>query len=529
MTKLLTFPDGFLWGAATSAPQTEGGYDEDGKALTIFDRWSLDRPQDFYEEVGSLEASDVYHRYVEDVKLMADVGMNSYRTSISWARLLPDGKHVNPKAVIFYNDLIDKLLANHVQPLMNLFHYDMPVLMQDKGRFLNREVVDDFVHYAETAFSLFGDRVKLWSTFNEAKAQPYGGYLSNGQPDGYPPFHHNAVEAAQVMAHLILITAMCTERFKQIVPDGRIGLIEDSVPQIAGDDSAETQTAVAMLDALRNRVLLDPATKGTTHPLVSQFLRETGLQPVLTPEERNCIHQNTVDFVGLTYYRPERVKAPSVHYRDIADRTQIDLENVGIEVHPEGVRMNTSRGWEIRPECVYDIAMDMKNNYNNMPWFLAENGMGVEGESDNIGGTGSTLGLIIAIFIVGRQSQQYKTMAKLTLVPGIFGINEPLIFGLPIVLNPILFIPFVFGPTITSGVYFALINAHIIPNIPITIPWTTPPFLNTFLASGGQIIAPIVQLLCLAFCTLLYIPFVKVAVEAERKEMLDREAEVKAA
>lgn len=147
----------------------------------------------------------------------------------------------------------------------------------------------------------------------------------------------------------------------------------------------------------------------------------------------------------------------------------------------------------------------------------------------NIGGTGSTLGLIIAIFIVGRQSQQYKTMAKLTLVPGIFGINEPLIFGLPIVLNPILFIPFVFGPTITSGVYFALINAHIIPNIPITIPWTTPPFLNTFLASGGQIIAPIVQLLCLAFCTLLYIPFVKVAVEAERKEMLEREAEVKAA
>lgn len=137
----------------------------------------------------------------------------------------------------------------------------------------------------------------------------------------------------------------------------------------------------------------------------------------------------------------------------------------------------------------------------------------------NLGGTGSTIGLIIAIYIVGRKSSHYREMVKLCSTPGIFGINEPMIYGLPIVLNPILFIPFVFGPVITAGTYYWLTLHHVIPNIPIAVPWTTPPFLNVFLASGGQIVPVIAQAICLVFVVVLYIPFVKIAVDAEQKKL----------
>ncbi|WP_125702157.1 PTS transporter subunit EIIC [Lacticaseibacillus daqingensis] len=130
----------------------------------------------------------------------------------------------------------------------------------------------------------------------------------------------------------------------------------------------------------------------------------------------------------------------------------------------------------------------------------------------NIGGTGSTLSLIIAILITGHRHASSRDLAKAALIPGLFGTNEMVLFGFPVVMNPLLAIPFILGPTISSVTCILLIKAHLLPNLPFAVPWTTPPFLNTYLASGGQIIAPLFQLLCLVFCTLLYLPFVAVAV-----------------
>ncbi|WP_125702156.1 glycoside hydrolase family 1 protein [Lacticaseibacillus daqingensis] len=388
MTNFLTFPDQFLWGAAASAPQTEGAADVQGKAPTIFDTWYRNRPDDFYDQVGPDQASDVYAQYRQDIKLMAQTGLNSYRTSISWARLLPDGQHLNPHAVDFYNDLIDTMLAHGIEPIMNLFHYDMPQLMQDRGGFLAPDVLDDFVFYATTAFRLFGNRVKRWSTFNEPKAQPYGGYLSTGVPDGYPPFRHNAQEAAQVMYHIALLTARCVATFRSIIPDGQIGLIEDSVPQLPADQSPENVHAAHLTDALRNRVLLDPAVLGRFNPTVVAFVHDNGLTPTTRPEDLACIAQNTVDYVGLTYYRPDRIKAPTRALASAATPRDIDFSYISQVFQPNNVRMNTSRGWEIRPESVYEIGIEMRDQYHNIPWFLAENGMGIAGEADDIGPDG---------------------------------------------------------------------------------------------------------------------------------------------
>lgn len=380
LNKNVEFPKEFLWGSATSAPQTEGAYNEGGKALNIFDQWFLERPQDFYQEIGPLDASNVYYQYKEDVQNMSKVGLNSFRTSISWSRLMPDGINVNQEAVEFYNDYINEMINNGIQPMMNLFHYDMPVIMQEKGGFENREVCYLFVNYAKKAFELFGNRVKMWSTFNEPKAQPYGAYLCKEFPNGYPPFEFSAKKASQVVYNMALTTALCVKAFRTIVPDGEIGLIEDSVPQIPKSQMPEDIQAADYADALRNRVFLDIATKGEFNPIVINLIKRFELNPKTEAGDCEVFKENTIDFAGLTYYRPERIEAPEIDIADLKNFDKLHFDYLYHEYHPTNVRMNESRGWEIYPKAIYDIAMDMKNNYGNMRWFIAENGMGVMDE-----------------------------------------------------------------------------------------------------------------------------------------------------
>lgn len=165
MTK--SFPKGFLWGAAASAPQTEGGANLGGKSPSTWDVWFEKEPERFFNQVGPSNTSDVYHRYAEDAGHMKAMNLNSYRTSIAWTRLLPDGKTLNPEAVAYYRDYFQTLRENGVEPVINLFHFDMPWWMMEKGGWENREIVDHFSYYADQAFQAFGDLVKKWATFNE--------------------------------------------------------------------------------------------------------------------------------------------------------------------------------------------------------------------------------------------------------------------------------------------------------------------------------------------------------------------------
>ncbi len=214
-----TFPKGFLWGSAMSAPQTEGHSSKNGKSMTTWDYWFKTSPEFFQPNQGPENTSNVYELYEEDCKRMKAVGLNSIRTSISWARLLPDGKTLNQEAVAFYRDYFQKMKDQGVEPIMNLFHFDMPMWLMEKGGWEARESVDAFAFYAKTAFEQFGDLIKRWTTFNEPIVHVECGYL--GQ------YHYPAIvdfkKAVQVAYHTVMAHVYAVKAFKEVMTDGEIG------------------------------------------------------------------------------------------------------------------------------------------------------------------------------------------------------------------------------------------------------------------------------------------------------------------
>ena len=205
MAHAYSFPKDFWWGSAVSATQIEGAANEGGKGKNIWDHWYELEPNRFFEEVGPSATSDFYHRYQDDIALMKAIGHNSFRFSISWSRLIPGGEgEVNKEAVAFYNNVIDELIANGIEPFVNLFHFDMPFELQEKGGWENREVVELYAQYAATCYDLFGDRVKKWFTFNEPIVPVEGGYLY----DFHYPNIVDARRAFQVAYHTVLAHAL---------------------------------------------------------------------------------------------------------------------------------------------------------------------------------------------------------------------------------------------------------------------------------------------------------------------------------
>ena len=224
MTKYI-FPNDFWWGSAASATQTEGT--DSIKDKTIWDKWYEEEPNRFFNNVGPNTTSDFYNRYKEDIKLMKETGHNSFRLSISWTRLInQDTNEVNDDAVQFYNDVINELKANNIEPFVNLYHFDMPYKKQEQGGFESLSVVNDYVNYAVKCFELFGDRVKYWFTFNEPIVPVEGGYLYD--------FHYpNIVDAKrgfQVAFNTVLANAKVIKAFKENDFQGKIGIILNLTP-----------------------------------------------------------------------------------------------------------------------------------------------------------------------------------------------------------------------------------------------------------------------------------------------------------
>lgn len=172
------FPENFWWGSASSAQQTEGESLQGGKSATTWDAWYASQPWRFHQQVGPQDTSTFYQHWREDIALLKQLNHNSFRTSISWSRLIPDGTgEVNTQAVAFYSTMLNELVEQGIEPFITLFHFDMPMVMQEKGGWENREVVEAFTRYAQICFDLFGHQVKHWFTFNEPIVPVEGGYL----------------------------------------------------------------------------------------------------------------------------------------------------------------------------------------------------------------------------------------------------------------------------------------------------------------------------------------------------------------
>lgn len=375
----LLFPKDFKWGAAASAPQTEGSSSNDGKSMSTWDYWYSIKPELFDSNIGPSVTSNVMNQYKEDVKHMKEMNLNSYRTSISWTRLLPDGKTVNPKAVSFYRDYFQSLLDHGIDPIINLFHFDMPMWLMDLGGWTHYESSDYFAYYAKICVEQFGDLITSWVTFNEPIVHVECSYIYK--------FHYPAIvdfkKAIVAGYHTILAHAKAVREMHKVDANCKVGTILNITPIYSASESRADLLASRRADLLNVRSFLDGMVKGEFSEDLIQLLKQYDLMLETKPEDLKTIKDNKAMFLGVNYYQPKRVQAPKIIKKQIT--VPEDLY-----VHYEWPLrvINPYRGWEIFPEALYDIAKLLQNEYDNIPWYVSENGMGVADEGRFADGAG---------------------------------------------------------------------------------------------------------------------------------------------
>lgn len=368
------FPDGFLWGTSTSGPQSEGIEPGDGKGMSNWDYWFSIAPEKFHNQIGPSQTSTFYQNYKEDIELLEQTGHTTFRPSIQWSRLIPEGVgEVNPKAVEFYRDMFQRINDKGIKLMVNLYHFDLPYALQAKGGWETKETVYAFRDYAALCFELFGDLVDTWFTFNEPIVPVEAGYLA----DFHYPAKVDLKAAIQVAYNTQLASSMAVETCHRLNPDHKISVILNLTPAYPRSDSPEDVKAARLAELFQAKSFLDPSVKGEYPEELIAIIKEHDLLPDYTEAELEVIRLNTVDFLGVNYYQPLRVQAPEA---PTSNEAPTNLDHFFAPYLLPGRKINPHRGWEIYEPGVYDIAMMIKEDYGNIEWILTENGMGVEGE-----------------------------------------------------------------------------------------------------------------------------------------------------
>jgi beta-glucosidase len=350
------FPEGFLWGAATSAYQIEGCPDADGAGHSIWHRFANSYGRTVNGETGAV-ACDHYNRWREDVALMKQLSLNAYRFSISWSRIHPNGTGArNAAGIAFYDKLIDALLENGITPNATLFHWDLPVALDDRGGWLNPDVANWFADYADTVFSAYGDRVKMWATLNEPWVVTDGGYLHGALAPG----HRNLFEAPLASINLMRAHGAAVRVFRAGGYAGKIGLVVNLEPKDAATDSPDDIEATARADAYMNRQYLDPALLGAWPERLKDVFGQAW--PEQIANDALALITQPLDFVGINYYT-----------RAV---TQNDPQSwpVRASTVKQPMHTYTETGWEVHPKSLTDLLLSVQQRYGPMPLYITENG-----------------------------------------------------------------------------------------------------------------------------------------------------------
>ncbi len=361
------FPKDFLWGAATSSFQIEGAFNEDGKSLSNWDMFCRVPGAVNNGDTGDV-ACDHYHRWKEDVAIMKKLGLKTYRFSISWPRVLPDGiGAVNKKGIEFYDRLIDALIEAGIEPMITLFHWDMPQSMQDMGGWLNPEVVDAFENYAKVCFKKFGKKVKKWATFNEAWVFTIMAYTGNHQP----PIGLNSHTLLGLKAShgVNLAHAKAVRAYREMGFKGEIGIVQVTASVEPLDAKNPPVEKMKTLDGIMNRWFLDPFYKGAyPEDILKYYAQQYGAKFTPDKKEVKFIGEMGSDFIGVNYYFPFRV-------RENGKNKPFTWH--GCVGAPDGAK-RSHMGWEIYPEGIYNIIMKFKREYDNPVLYITENGNAFE-------------------------------------------------------------------------------------------------------------------------------------------------------
>ena len=373
----IAIPPDFILGAAASAWQTEGCHGKKTGQDSYLDAWYQQDRQVWHNGYGPAVATDFINRYREDVALMKASGLTHYRTSINWSRFLLDYEtaEVDEDYARYYDALLDEMRANDIEPMLCLEHYELPAALLEKyGGWSYSVVVDLFLLYAEKVFARYAGKVRRWFVFNEPIVVQTRVYLDALRW----PYHQSTSTWMQWNHHKNLATARVVRLFRDRGYAGSIGTILNPEVTWPRSDAPHDRRAAEIYDLFYNRVFLDPAIKGGYPAALLQLLAQHQVQWRYSAADLALIAENRVDEVGLNLYYPHRVKAPS---RAWHPETPFHPAYYYEPFELPGRRMNRSRGWEIAPRIVASMAQRMRDEYGNFPWFIAENGMGIENEA----------------------------------------------------------------------------------------------------------------------------------------------------
>ena len=354
-----SFPQGFLWGAATAAYQIEGAAREDGKGESIWDRFCRVPGAVHDGETGDV-ACDHYHRWRDDIENMRDLGLTAYRFSVSWPRIFPQGSgKQNRKGMDFYECLVEALLEAGIEPVVTLYHWDLPQKLQDRGGWTHRDTSSWFAEYAACLFNRLGDRVKTWCTLNEPQVAAFMGHAEGVHAPGLKDFGA-AVQAAHGM---LLAHALAVQAYRQVSPlCHRIGLVLDLYPIYPLTDGISDTEAVRVADGRHNRWFLAPVFTGAYPEDMLALYVKNQVAPRVEPADFELLKNNPSDFLGVNYYFPRRVFA--------SDAGGL----LGYECAPAVNCETTDMGWEVYPRGLHDILMKVKRECGDPELMITENG-----------------------------------------------------------------------------------------------------------------------------------------------------------
>jgi beta-glucosidase len=360
----LRFPDEFAWGTATASYQIEGAVDEDGRRPSIWDTFAHTPGKTAGGDTGDV-ADDHYHRWPEDVRLLADLGVRAYRFSLAWPRLQPEGRGpLNPAGVDFYAELAETLLANGIRPWATLYHWDLPQALQDAGGWPARDTAERFAEYAAAVHERLRDRIGDWITLNEPWCAAFLGHAAGVHaPGGQDP-----AAALRAAHHLLLGHGRAVAAIREQDARSRLGITLNLAPVTpAGEEPADVDAA-RRIDGLANRLFLDPVLLGRYPADVLGDVRALTDGRHLEPYDEEAIAA-PLDFLGINYYTRHVVR----HAEGAGAGPSPWVGAQDVEFVTRGLPQ-TAMGWEIDPDGLHEVLTRVQREYTELPLFVTENG-----------------------------------------------------------------------------------------------------------------------------------------------------------
>jgi beta-glucosidase len=372
------FPADFKWGVATSSYQIEGATKIDGRGESIWDRFCATEGKVANGEHGDV-ACDHYHLFAEDVAIMKSLGVNSYRFSLAWPRMFPNGDKVREqRGFDFYNRLIDELIANDITPVITLYHWDLPQKLQDKGGWANREIVDDFAFYATEAVKAFSDRVKEWITINEPWCVSWLGYMNGVHAPGVKDLN-SALAAAH---HTALAHAVASRAMKAVDPSIKTGIaLNMTTYRIEDEKNPELAELGDLMDAQLNRWWIDAFLFGRYPDSIAKF-HEARLEQIVQPGDLAALKVQT-DFMGVNYYSDAFIGLPREEDTPMSEGGLFPFPHRSNGTPPEPY---TDMGWPITPVGLEDLLVRISKDWPQIPELvISENGAAFDDEPNQDG------------------------------------------------------------------------------------------------------------------------------------------------